>query len=138
LPLCADIRADPKSSASARHRQRQKAELDSSTQGLEYPRIEDETVVDFLRRADVVIADSQYDAMEYPSRRGSGHTFADDPIQLAARARARQLFLFASWSRSRRCKNCRDGCARRKEGGEDRFELRVGAAAERAEIKLTH
>ena len=48
-------------------------------------------VVDFLQNADVVIADSQYDAIEYPSRRGLGHTCADDTVQLAARAGVQQL-----------------------------------------------
>jgi hypothetical protein len=30
-----------------------------------------------------VIADSQYDAIEYPSRHGWGHTCAEDTVQLA-------------------------------------------------------
>ena len=37
---------------------------------------------------------SQYDAIEYPSRRGWGHTCADDTVQLAARAGAKHLSLF--------------------------------------------
>ena len=73
---------------------RQKAERETSPSGLEYARIEDQKVVDFLRDADVVIADSQYDAIEYPSRRGWGHTCADDTVQLAVRAGAKRLFLF--------------------------------------------
>jgi ribonuclease BN (tRNA processing enzyme) len=56
--------------------------------------MQDERVVDFMREADVVIADSQYDESEYPSRLGWGHTCADDTVQLAMRARAKQLFLF--------------------------------------------
>lgn len=50
--------------------ERQKAEKESFATGLEYARLQDEKVVDFLRGAEVVIADSQYDAVEYPSRRG--------------------------------------------------------------------
>ncbi len=74
--------------------ERQKAEHDESGHGLEYARAQDQKVVEFLRGADVVIADSQYDAVEYPSRRGWGHTCADDTVQLAARAGARRLYLF--------------------------------------------
>lgn len=74
--------------------ERQKAERDSSSHGLEYARIQDQKVVDFMRDAAVVIADSQYDAIEYPSRRGWGHTCADDTVQLAVRANAKRLFLF--------------------------------------------
>ena len=74
--------------------ERQKVEHDTSAQGLEYARIQDQKVVDFLRDADVMIADSQYDAIEYPSRRGWGHTCADDTVQLAIRAGVKRLFLF--------------------------------------------
>ena len=74
--------------------ERQKAERENSPDGLEHARIQDEKVVDFLRGADVIIADSQYDAIEYPSRRGWGHTCADDTVQLAIRAGAKRLFLF--------------------------------------------
>ncbi len=74
--------------------ERQKADHETSAHGLEYARIQDEKVIDFLRDAEVVIADSQYDAIEYPARRGWGHTCADDTVQLALRAKARRLFLF--------------------------------------------
>ncbi len=74
--------------------ERQKAEKESSSTGLEYARVQDEKVVEFLRDAEVVIADSQYDAIEYPSRRGWGHTCADDTVQLAARAGAKRVYLF--------------------------------------------
>lgn len=74
--------------------ERQKAEKETSSTGLEYARVQDEKVVEFLRGAEVVIADSQYDAIEYPSRRGWGHTCADDTVQLAARAGAKRVYLF--------------------------------------------
>jgi phosphoribosyl 1,2-cyclic phosphodiesterase len=74
--------------------ERQKAERLASPDGLAYAKIQDEKVVDFLRGADLVIADSQYDAIEYPSRRGWGHTCADDTVQLAMRAGAKRLALF--------------------------------------------
>jgi phosphoribosyl 1,2-cyclic phosphodiesterase len=74
--------------------ERQKAERLASPDGLAYAKIQDEKVVDFLRGADLIIADSQYDAIEYPSRRGWGHTCADDTVQLAMRAGAKRLALF--------------------------------------------
>ena len=74
--------------------ERQKAAGESSRNALDYARLQDEKTVEFMRDADVIIADSQYDEAEYPSRRGWGHTCADDTVQLAVRAGAKQLFLF--------------------------------------------
>ena len=75
-------------------RERQKAAGESAHNALDYARSQDEKIVEFMRGADVVIADSQYDEAEYPSRRGWGHTCADDTVHLAVRAGAKQLFLF--------------------------------------------
>ena len=47
-----------------------------------------------MRGADVVIGDTEYDAAEYPSRLGWGHTCADDAVELAMRAKVKHLFLF--------------------------------------------
>ena len=47
-----------------------------------------------MRGADVVIGDTQYDAAEYPSRLGWGHTCGDDAVELAMRAKVKHLFLF--------------------------------------------
>ncbi|MGI8432579.1 MAG: response regulator [Chthoniobacterales bacterium] len=74
--------------------ERQKAEKETSEAGLEYARQQDEKVVEFLHGAEVVIADSQYDAVEYPTRRGWGHICADDTALLAARAGAKRVYLF--------------------------------------------
>ena len=74
--------------------ERQKAEKETSATGLEYARQQDAKVIEFLRGAEVVIADSQYDAAEYPTRRGWGHTCADDTALLAARAGAKRVYLF--------------------------------------------
>ncbi len=75
-------------------RERQKAAGEHSATSLEYARTQDEKVVDFLRDAQVMIADSQYDRAEYPGRIGWGHTCADDTVDLAIRAGVKQLFLF--------------------------------------------
>ncbi len=117
--------------------ERQKSAGETSSPQLEYARIEDEKVVEFLRGADLVIADSQYDAIEYPSRRGWGHTCADDTVQLALRAGAKQLFLFHhdpdhnDEKIAAMVARAQDAVA--KNGG----ALRVAAASEGAEIRLT-
>jgi phosphoribosyl 1,2-cyclic phosphodiesterase len=74
--------------------ERQKLAGEPSPPSLEYARLQDEKVVEFIRGADVVIGDTQYDDAEYPTRMGWGHTSADDAVDLAIRAGAKHLFLF--------------------------------------------
>ena len=50
--------------------------------------------VEFLREADVLILDAQYDAEEYPHHMGWGHGCVDDVVQLAVDAGVKKLFLF--------------------------------------------
>jgi phosphoribosyl 1,2-cyclic phosphodiesterase/ActR/RegA family two-component response regulator len=54
----------------------------------------DQEVVEFLRDADVVITDTQYDTLEYPSRLDWGHSCVDDVVDIAMRAGVRRLILF--------------------------------------------
>jgi phosphoribosyl 1,2-cyclic phosphodiesterase/ActR/RegA family two-component response regulator len=117
--------------------ERQKAEHETSAQSLEYARIEDQKVIDFLRDADVVIADSQYDAIEYPSRRGWGHTCADDTVQLAARAGAKQLFLFHHDPDHNDAKIAEMVARAQREVEKNQSSLHVTAACEGAEVRLT-
>jgi ribonuclease BN (tRNA processing enzyme) len=56
--------------------------------------LQDEKVIEFMRDTDIVITDSQYDAVEYPTRLGWGHTCADDAVELAMKAGVKHLFLF--------------------------------------------
>ena len=74
--------------------ERQKLAGEHSQPGLDYARAQDQKVVDFIREADVLIGDTQYDATEYPSRLGWGHTCVDDAVDLALRAGVKQYFLF--------------------------------------------
>ncbi|HEY1581975.1 MAG TPA: response regulator [Chthoniobacterales bacterium] len=74
--------------------ERQKLAGETSRPGLEYARLQDEKVIDFMRDAEVVIGDTQYDATEYPNRLGWGHTCSDDAVELAMRAGVKHLFLF--------------------------------------------
>ena len=90
-----DIVYMPDHEAYERHEvERQKAAGNASHNALEYARSQDAKVVEFMRGADVVIADSQYDAAEYATRLGWGHTCADDTVQLAIRAGVKHLVLF--------------------------------------------
>ena len=60
----------------------------------EYARKQDDKLVEFIRDAEVLIMDSQYDAAEYPQRAGWGHACVDDTVALALSANVKKLFLF--------------------------------------------
>lgn len=61
---------------------------------LAYAQKQDEKLIEFIRDCDVVIMDSQYDAAEYRTHIGWGHTCVDDAVALAVIAKVKQLFLF--------------------------------------------
>ena len=54
----------------------------------------DREMVEFIRDADVLILDAQYDAAEYQSHLGWGHGCLDDAVALALNAGVRRLCLF--------------------------------------------
>ena len=85
----------PDHEAYERHEiERQKLAGEVSQPSLDYARAQDAKVIDFIREADVVIGDTQYDTTEYPSRLGWGHTCVDDAVDIALRAGVKHLFLF--------------------------------------------
>lgn len=51
-------------------------------------------LIEFIREADVLIIDSQYDRAEYTAHVGWGHGCVDDVVRLALSANVKQLFLF--------------------------------------------
>ena len=51
-------------------------------------------MIDFVRDADVLILDSQYDRAEYKTHTGWGHGCVDDSVKLALDAGVKHLFLF--------------------------------------------
>ena len=51
-------------------------------------------IVDFVREADVLILDAQYDAKEYAAHVGWGHGCVDEVVALAVRANVKRLYLF--------------------------------------------
>ena len=54
----------------------------------------DKEMIEFIRDADVLILDSQYDADEYKTHVGWGHGRLDDTVGLALKAGVSRLFLF--------------------------------------------
>ncbi len=54
----------------------------------------EKSLVEFIRDADVLIIDSQYDRKEYQAHVGWGHGCVDDVVHLAIQGRVKQLFLF--------------------------------------------
>ena len=59
-----------------------------------YAQEQEQRTVEFLRGADVMILDSQYDAEEYKSHVGWGHGCVDYAVSLAMKAEVKHLFLF--------------------------------------------
>jgi len=55
---------------------------------------DDAGMIDFVRDADVLILDSQYDRAEYKKHTGWGHGCVDDSVVLALRAGVKKLVLF--------------------------------------------
>jgi len=54
----------------------------------------DREMIDFVRDADLLILDSQYDSQEYLEHLGWGHGCVDDSVALALQAGVKQLSLF--------------------------------------------
>jgi phosphoribosyl 1,2-cyclic phosphodiesterase len=60
----------------------------------EFARDRDQQLCDFIRGADVVMMDCQYDREEYPRFAGWGHSCVDDSVALAVEAGVKEFFLF--------------------------------------------
>jgi phosphoribosyl 1,2-cyclic phosphodiesterase len=54
----------------------------------------DRQLCEFVRGADIVMMDSQYDCEEYPRYVGWGHSCVDDAVALAVEAEVKHFFLF--------------------------------------------
>jgi phosphoribosyl 1,2-cyclic phosphodiesterase len=55
---------------------------------------DDRDMIEFIRDADVLILDSQYDREEYKTHTGWGHGCVDDSVALALKAGVKKLVLF--------------------------------------------
>ena len=65
-----------------------------SNQEENFARIQDERFALFAEGADVLILDAQYDAAEYKSHIGWGHSCIDDSVAFAIDAKVKRLYLF--------------------------------------------
>lgn len=59
-----------------------------------FARERDRQLCEFLRGADIVVMDSQYDCDEYPRYVGWGHSCVDDSVAMAVEAEVKHFFLF--------------------------------------------
>jgi len=59
-----------------------------------FARSENRKMAEFLRGADILIMDAQYDSEEYKQHTGWGHGCVNEVVQLAIQAGVRHLFLF--------------------------------------------
>jgi phosphoribosyl 1,2-cyclic phosphodiesterase/CheY-like chemotaxis protein len=75
------------------HRMRKKPGA-VDAKALEFAQEQDAKLIEFIRGADVLILDAQYDREEYEQRIGWGHACIDDVAEMAVRAAAKRLFLF--------------------------------------------
>ena len=66
----------------------------TDTTTIEFAREQDEKLIQFISGADILIMDAQYDAVEYEEHIGWGHACVDDVVDIASRARVKQLYLF--------------------------------------------
>ncbi len=66
----------------------------TGTDGRVLPSTLESHLVEFLREADILIADAQYNAEEYLSHVGWGHGCVDEVVRLAVSANVKRLFLF--------------------------------------------
>jgi phosphoribosyl 1,2-cyclic phosphodiesterase len=67
----------------------------SEIPGMRRPQVLNEKkLLHFIEGSEILIFDSQYDASEYHSHRGWGHSSMESTIQLALKARVKKLFLF--------------------------------------------
>lgn len=74
--------------------QRMRAQKQPSTEQQNFARQQDERLSDFVRDSDVLILDAQYDAEEYASHVGWGHSCVEDSVAFAIASGVKRLFLF--------------------------------------------
>jgi phosphoribosyl 1,2-cyclic phosphodiesterase/CheY-like chemotaxis protein len=65
-----------------------------SSNGKALPSMLEAHLVDFIRDADLLVCDAQYDAGEYRAHVGWGHGCVDEVVRLAVTTRVKQLYLF--------------------------------------------
>jgi len=106
------------------------------TAALEHERNEHQRMSDFLRGADVLIIDSQYDREEYKTHKGWGHACMDDVVNLALEAEVKRLFLFHHDPEHDDAKSSEIVAHARKLVSAKNGALQVEAAKEKATVHL--
>jgi len=71
-----------------------KATSDEKKDAENFARERDHRLAEFIRGADIVMMDCQYDCDEYPKYVGWGHSCVDDSIALAVEAGVKHFYLF--------------------------------------------
>ncbi len=71
-----------------------KAEPGEKTEAQAFARQRDQKLCEFIRGAEIVIMDCQYDCEEYPRFVGWGHSCVDDSVSLAVEAGVQRFYLF--------------------------------------------
>src|SRR5262249_44699206 len=71
-----------------------KSKKSTAMAGIEFARQEQQKLSDFVRGADILIMDAQYNSEEYQRHVGWGHGCLDDVVNLAVSAEVKRLFLF--------------------------------------------
>ena len=74
--------------------QRAQDKQNTSAETQQFARDRDRKLVDFIKDAEILIIDAQYDAKEYETHVGWGHSCVDDSVELAIRGNVKRLFLF--------------------------------------------
>lgn len=116
-------------------RMRGKAKGPQSTE-TEFARRQDEKLQEFIRGADIVISDAQYDAAEYLDHAGWGHSCVDDVVDLAMASGVKQLFLFHHDPDHSDARIAQMLASARQQVVRARSNLQVEAAREGLEVRL--
>lgn len=106
----------------------------------DFARKQDAKLQEFIRGAEIVISDAQYDAQEYPNHVGWGHSCVDDVVALAIASGVKQLFLFhhdpdhsdshiAQMLASARSQVARAGSSLKVEAAREGLEIRLAPKA---------
>ncbi len=74
--------------------QKQKSRSKKASSKALFSSGENARLIEFVKDAEVLIMDSQYDAREYESHVGWGHSCLDDCVKAAMQANVKRLFLF--------------------------------------------
>jgi phosphoribosyl 1,2-cyclic phosphodiesterase/ActR/RegA family two-component response regulator len=102
----------------------------------DFARKQDTKLQEFIRGADIVISDAQYDSSEYNSHVGWGHSCVDDVVDLGLASGVKQLYLFHHDPDHTDTQIAQMLGSARKRVSEKGGSMRVEAAREGMEITL--